>query len=502
MNIRDGLKRVLMWKPSVKIVAWVAMAAFAVMMLPLLRIALYSVPYYDDYMFGSTTKFWMEQVGSPWGALKGAVESARVEWYAWQGTYSATFFNSLVPAIWGEQYYCLGPIFLLLFLPISVCVLVKVLVKDVLKADTAACVALQAVVSAMVVALIYSSQQGFFWWVGGICYVGMHSFLLLLVAGWIKLLLKNGRAQTILLVFGTIVGAIIVAGATYVSALQGILICVGLIIFGAILRNKRIWLLVPSLLFYAYGFYMNVTAPGNAKRAQSFVDWGYSPVEAVLRSFLEGFLHIGEFSGWITVAIMILLIPIILYLVNKTEYSFKLPGLVLISAFCLYATGFTPQLYALGHAGLSRSLNPVKITYQLLLILNEVYWLGWLNRLRKTGFDVMREGKVFWWFYPIMGAIMVLIVVFAPNQAGCYSPYGAYYYIHTGEAFNFYQQYMERVEVLKSEEENIVFEPYRFKPWMLCIEDLSENPDNEANWALAVWYGKDTIIVDYPDNVQ
>lgn len=502
MNVKDRLKTILIWKPSMKIVACLAMVAFAVMLLPLLRIALYSVPYYDDYLFGSSARAWMKQMGSPAGALTGAFESARIEWYAWQGTYSATFFNTLMPAIWGEQYYCFGPIFLILFLSLSVCVLVKVLVKDVLKADTISCIAIQAVMAAMVVTLIYSSQQGFFWWVGGICYVGMHSFLMLLIAAWIKLLVETGKAKTVFLVIGSIVGAIIVAGATYVSALQGILIGIGLIVFGAILRNKRIVLLIPSMICYVCGFYLNATAPGNAKRAESFVDWGYSPVEAVFRSFLEAFGHLGEFSGWITVAIMILLIPIILYLVNKTEYHFKFPVLVLLGSFCLYATGFTPQLFALGHAGLSRSLNPVKITYQLLLILNEVYWLGWLNRFLKKNGKNVPEGKAFWWFYPIVGAVMVLIVAFAPNQAGCYSPYGAYYYIHTGEAYNFYQQYLERVEVLKSEEQNVVFEPYRFKPWMLCIEDLSENPDNEANEAIADWYGKDMVIVDYPDVTQ
>ena len=111
----------------------------------------------------------------------------------------------------------------------------------------------------------------------------------------------------------------------------------------------------------------------------------------------------------------------------------------------------------------------------------------------------MLDGGAYWWFYPIIGFVVLFIFSIEPNQAGNYSAYGAYYYIHSGEAYNFYQQYLERVELLKSDEQNIVFEPYRFKPWFLCVADLSENPDNEANWALGVWYEKDTIIVDYPD---
>lgn len=497
--MKDMGKKIFTWKPDMRLIAVLAVAALALLMVPLVRLAFYAVPYYDDYMFGGAAKVWMEQIGSPWGAVKGILESVRVEWYAWQGTYAATFFNSLMPAVWGEQYYCIGPLFLIFFLPISVCVLVRVLIKDVLKGDTASCVAIQAVTAAMVVVLVYSSQQGFYWWVGGICYVGMHSFLILLIAGWVKLLVGTTKLKAVFLVFLTVVGSIIVGGATYVTALQGILIGIGLILFGAILKRKQTWLLLPSVLFCVCGFFINVTAPGNAKRAESFEGWGYSPVQAVLRSFVEAFRYLWTFTGWITIAVMILLIPIIWHLVNRTEYKFKFPVLVLAGAFCLYATGFTPQLFALGHAGLSRTLNAVKITYQLLLILNEVYLLGWLNRCLREKGKKLPDGKVFWWFYPLMGAVMLCIFAVAPNQAGCYSSYGAYYYIHTGEAYNFHQQYKERVEILKSDVDDVVLEPYRFKPWLLCISDLSENPDNEANWAVAVWYGKNSVKVDYPE---
>ena len=55
---------------------------------------------------------------------------------------------------------------------------------------------------------------------------------------------------------------------------------------------------------------------------------------------------------------------------------------------------------------------------------------------------------------------------------------------------------MERVAELKGDEADVVFEPYRFKPWLLCVGDLSENPDDEANWAVAVWYGKNSVKVN------
>lgn len=492
-------RKIWAWRPSMKLIAGLAMAAFFIMMVPLLRIALYAVPHYDDYLFGSAAKAWMQQLGTPWGALKGAIECVKTQWWAWQGTYSSIFFMTLMPGIWGEDKYFWGPVFLLVLLSVALFVLVKVLVRDVLGADWAFCVIMQAVTAITVIMLIYTSQQGFYWFNGGVHYVGMHSFCILFVAVLISLLRTAKRSTTIVYLLLSMLGALIVAGSNFVTALQGMLFLLLIGFIGFWYYRKRVLLFLPAVCVYGIGFYKNVAAPGNAVRAANFVGWGYSPVESVWRSFLEAFKHLGEFTGWMTLAVMILLVPVIWQMMKKSSFRFRYPGLVLLLSFCLYATGFTPSLYSLGHAGVARTLNAVKITYQLLLLLNEVYWLGWLNGYLKVKGREVFAGRAYWWFYPIVGAAMLFIFVTAPNQAGCYSAYGAYYYVHSGEAYNFYQQYMERVEVLRSEEENVVFEPYLFKPWMLCISDLSEKPDEEANRAIAEWYGKDSVVVDYPE---
>lgn len=488
------------WKPSVKLTAVFALLALALLLVPLVRISFYAVPWYDDYNYGSFAKAGMEEGGPFWGAIQGALFCVKTQWYAWQGTYSSIFFMSLMPAVWGEDKYFLGPLFLLALLVISVFVLVKVLAMDVLGGDGSSCLVLQAVVSAMTVVLIYSSQAGFFWYNGGIHYVGMHSFGMLFAAAAIRLLLAKGRLQIILLALFTMLGAFLTAGANYVTALQGgiVLLLIGATGFFRQRRLRKVLLLIPALCVYAAGFYKNVTAPGNSVRAGSYVGWGLSPVRAILRSFLEAWSHMWEFTDFITLTVLVLLAPVIWQMVKKCGFVFRLPGLVAVLSFCLYASGFTPSLYSLGHAGLSRTLNAVKITWQILLVLNEVYFLGWLWGFldkRKRGF----EGKCFWWFYPLVGAVMLLIFLQSPNQAGNYSSFGAYYYVHTGEAYNFYQEYLERVEILKSSEMNVVLEPYHYRPWLLCMGDLSDDPNNEANRSLANWYGKASVVAEYTE---
>lgn len=480
-----------------RLIALLSVAVLLLLLVPLFRIAIYTAPWYDDYNYGRYVQTALNEERGLLSALNGALTCARTEWWAWQGTFSSTFFMSLMPGVWGEEYYFLGPVFLILLLLFSLCVFVKVLVRDVLRAERAFCAAMQAIVSAMVIELMFHSQSGLFWYNSGIHYVGMHAFLLLLVSAWIRLLLGAGKTASVFLALWTLAGAVLAGGANYVTALQGLLIGIGLLVLGILLHNKRCFLLMPSLALYAYGFFKNVTAPGNAKRGASYVGWGYSPLAAVGESFLEAFRQMGEMCRLIMPALMILLAPIIWSALKKVRFRFRFPGLVLAGSLCLYATGFTPSLYTLGHGGLARTLNAVKITLQLLLIIDEVYCLGWLQgKLARAGKLKSGEqaGSAPVLFY--LAALGLMLTAFAadPSRLTHYTSWGAYHYVHAGEAYNFHQEYLERVETIKNGGSVVTVKPYGYRPWMISPGDLSENPENETNKSMAAWYGKEAVI--------
>ncbi|MCM1551593.1 MAG: hypothetical protein NC092_02755, partial [Butyrivibrio sp.] len=350
------------------------------------------------------------------------------------------------------------------------------------------------------------AQEGFYWYNGGVHYVGMHSLGLLLVAVAVKLVCsERGEGGTglgtclIWAVLGSVL-ALFVAGSNFVTALQVLLVLLTVVGIGILLRRRRTLWLIPMLLIYAGGFYMNVTAPGNDKRAQSYIGWGKPPIQAVLCSFVEGAKHAWEFTGLMTIVFLLLMLPLIWHMVKRTRFAFPYPAAVSLWSVCLYATGFTPSLYSLGHEGLSRTLNAVKLTWELLLILNVVYWCGWLCRRRESA-NEGRQGESTgevrlwrWWSYPLILGAALLVFVTEPNQAGSFSSYGAYYYIHTGEAYNFYQEYLERVELLKGEGDIVRLTPYHWRPWFLCMGDLSDDSGDESNRALAAWYDKDKVI--------
>ena len=94
-----------------------------------------------------------------------------------------------------------------------------------------------------------------------------------------------------------------------------------------------------------------------------------------------------------------------------------------------------------------------------------------------------------------MGIVCLVIFSVSPNQAGHYSAYGAYYYVHTGEANNFHEQYLERVESLSGDDGDVTLTAYRYQPWFLYMGDITEDPTDERNRSLAMWYDKDSVTL-------
>lgn len=510
-SLKDKLKNIIMWRPDMRLVAALFVVALVLLLIPLVRMAIYSVPWYDDYNYGKFVKGFLSEERSLQSALKGAQYCTKTMWYAWQGTFSSIFLMSLVPLIWGEEYYFLGALFLIGILTVSMLIFVKSLSRNLFQADAASGVALAAGVTAMTVVLIHHPHQGFYWYNAGIHYIGMHSLLLLTIAAWVKLVTGAGKLKSALLIAWTLLGAVCAGGANYVTSLQGFLVGGSIIALGLVLRKKRVWLLLPSMLVYGYGFYKNMSAPGNAKRSAIYRDSGMSTdvVSAVTNSFVEAARFMKTFNWQMTLMVVILLAPIIWRIVKKSKCRFRYPGILLLWSVCLYATGFTSSLYVTGAVALARVVNAIKITYQILVIANEIYWLGWicrkleqrtdcknkwLKRLAAAGEGTARPKGAPLAFFAVAGMVMLGIFAMDPIKVHHYSSWAAYYYVHTGEANEFHKQYLERVEAIKNGGGTVIVEPYVFRPWILAIADLSEDPNAESNVAMAEWYHKEAIL--------
>jgi hypothetical protein len=496
------MKKILQWKPREIITAIGFVFLLAIALVPMLRLCFYAAPYYDDYSYGRYVRVAVEQGGGIKEILAACYDSAHTSFYAWQGTFSSIFLMSLMPAAFGEQYYWIGPAFLILLFTVSILCLAGVVSKHVFKADIYRSISFMSICSLMLLTLVYSAQQAFYWYNAGIHYIGGHSFMLFFAAVLISLGYDlsdekiNIRKVIILITFGTIL-SVLVGGSNYVSALQGLLILAivtGMTFFYA--KKKGLYL-SPVIIVYLLSFLQSATAPGNEKRAQWYVGWGYSPVKAVIYSFIAAVKWLPKFFGFRTLLFMLLLLPVIYRMVKEAEFKFRAPWLIVAASFCFYATGFTPNLYATGRIDLARVVNAIKITFQIMLIIDEVWITGHIYQKYLSKKENPPDGFVHWWAYPVWALALLTVFHFQSDQAGNYAPYGAYYYIHTGEAEQFRNQYLERVEALTGDSSDVVLSPYRFKPWFLCKrEDIKTDAESDINRVMAAYYHKSSVRLE------
>ena len=78
------------------------------------------------------------------------------------------------------------------------------------------------------------------------------------------------------------------------------------------------------------------------------------------------------------------------------------------------------------------------------------------------------------------------------NRIG-YTPYGAYYYVHTGEAKAYYNGYLDMIDEIHKQGEDVVVVRNIFRPAYLYSGELSDDPNFEPNRFMAEWYGKKSI---------
>ncbi len=488
------VKKILSYEIPEKWLAVLFLCLLCVALLPIFRLAYYAFPWYDDYIYSVHVKPYLQEYGSWQGALLGAFYVVRNKWHVWQGTYSSIFMMALMPEIFGKGLYCIGLIFSISFFAAAGITLVKVLSRNLLKMKWHKQISTAVLVILMMIELIYTAQQGIFWYNSAVHYTFMHGMMFFMIASAVKLVVSVSKKQAVFWALITAVLAFICAGANFVTCLQGILFLFVVMAAGCFFRKKRSLWLMPALAVYGMGMFINVTAPGNDVRGAFYQ--GYGPVQSILSSFQAGFRYFWEYTGSITIIILAVFVLLIWNSVRDLEFTFPMPGIVTFVSFGLYCTGFTPAYYAMGGESLSRTMVVIKFTLQILLLINVTYWLGWcMKKWRKRDGQIPRV-KQWWVVYAACGFAAVLWLVMNPNQAGSCSSYGAYYYVSTGEAYNIYSEYEDRIEIIENSNEDMVeVKPYFWKPWFLFRGDLTTDIKAETNASMAEWYGKNGIYI-------
>lgn len=504
--------KILKWKINEKLVAVIAIVCFVCLcLLPLLMIARYNHPCADDYGYGIDVRFSWRDNHSVWKAVTAAVGRAEHTYETWQGTFNSIFLMALTPAAFGEQYYWIVPYIMLGILTISVLYLSKVVLHDLLKATYANSIILAVILLFMMIEGIYTPASAFFWYNAAVHYTFMQAVMFLMVAFTIRAVTADKSVIRIVACIMAMLCAYCVGGGNYLNALIGIVLIVSLSILFTVIylsakrqksdlnhsqKFKYFYLTYIPLFVFGIAFIINVSAPGNAIRGGNFAD--VSAVVAILRSFVSGFKYCSKWMSMFTFVLLILALPSVWAIVKRTNYSFRFPLLVLLFSFCLFSASFTSSHYGLGQEGLPRTFNNCKMLYHLLLIANEVYFVGWIQRFlqkimkkKSKSFEVT-HGVI---FYLIVSLMLAGVFLACDNKEAYYPSYASAKYMRQGFALYYHIQYQERVALLNGPEKVVYLNEIAPKLNVLYVDDITTNPEDWRNQQYARWHGKDQVIL-------
>ncbi len=475
-----------------------------ILLLPAAILAFYARPSADDYVYAARTHAVVRQYGADWFRLLAAAWDTTVYFFQnWQGLYVAGFILALQPAIFGNQWY--GLTFLCVLIPMFLCLYAaaRMVVCRLEPAQKRLPLAVSVLFLFAFVEGMPSPVEGLYWFNGAMNYLPYFSLCILNTALMLALAMPaqiTKKRRIIFMACGVVIGFVIGGGHQVVGELNLLLLLFGVIVC-ARHRNFRI---CPALAAAIAGLVINITAPGTQVRTEGFAGAGL--LEAIVKSFI---LAVMQWIRWLDVPLLCLLILLALPLHRLSQSQalpdrvFRYPWMGMAGTFVLvWAMIFLPS-YTMGGIGAGRLLNVVWMTFVLGLSVSEFLLLGWMERV--CGVPLTQVEHKLWHYSRFLpGTVAAMLICMAcigshtvkEGQDNYFATsLEAAYELASGEASQFARTLDEREAILSDEsvlDAQITPLGAEERPWLLYYTDISVGPDL---WGLTPYYGKNSVIV-------
>lgn len=469
-------------------------------LLPLFLLGRYNVMCIDDYDYGRRVHEVWQETGSFTASVQEAWRQNMDFYRDWQGTYVSCFLMAMCPMNFSYRVAWLVPFLMIGMLAVSTFALGRhILVRWLGCEGQGASVAVLLLLF-LFYQVIEAPFEGIYWYNGSTHYVLMQSvwfFLLTLVS---ETIWTEGKGRAAACCATAAVLAVIVGGGNLVTGLQAEIVMAFLVLYVFYKkRNKIIYVIIPFLTG-STGFLFNILAPGNWARASVDVDEGYSAVKSIFLSFYNTPVFAIRWTPVFAVLVWLALLPLLWRMVKASKREFPHPAWVTAGVYCVISAMFTPTLFAVGMVGLSRVDNIIQITYYVAVLAVTVYWLGFFAH-RKQKESAGSTAEALGIFLERAGGrmsavcLVLLLAVWALTaDKNTYTSVSAARSLAKGEAQIFYEDAMERYALYTDEElTDVVVSPYREKPYLFSFDDLSDDPGNWLNLAVARYYHKDNV---------
>lgn len=488
------------------------LAFFLLALIPAAVISFYAYPGADDFSYGVTAAHVWQETHSFGAVLSAAWEGMRDTYQNWQGSFAAVFLMYLQPAVFGTSRYFFGPLLLIFTYLSCSALLFYVISRRLFRCERL----LSGVVTLTLLLLsflfVYDPVEAFFWYNGGVYYTFFYSLSLLLFS--LLLLSGTGKRKVVsACLYGVSLPlAFCIGGGNYSTALMSAVLLFLLTGFLAWKRRKK-EALAAALVFASLmvSFVISISAPGNAVR-QLAAGEPNSPVKAIFLSLVYGAYAFCSCTSLPVVAGWIFLTPILYRAVSKMKFSFSYPLLFFFLAYGVFCTQGTPVFYALGLSMPERVINTIYFSCYPVTLLVWSYFLGWLSH--KSQWKECLDAGILR-FRKQKGGLfsLILLLVFLAGTLGLIRvgknpetggvameglplSVQAVISLASGEAQDYHAQLLERETLYQNESlADVRVEPLKEKPYLLFQQDVTEDPNDWVNQAVAKYYHKESVAL-------
>ena len=503
-------------KISIRTLNAVVTAIYILSIVPLLVIGHFNWLASDDLAQAGVMSQYYASTGSLLGTFLMGFKYAYQLYMKWMGCYFSNLLFRFNPCIFGERMYFLVVYEMIGALTFGVCYFFKSLIVYGFKGDKY----LANIVSMIsLIIMIHSLPangarvEAFYWYTGASNY----TFVLGIALFWIGLLIRavftEKKSSRIRKLCWACFWGLVVAGINYMTALA-LAICSVLVMILIVMEKtgflklekvdedqRRIFhlLWLPGL-FNLVGFVINVIAPGNAARQS--VTGGFGPIKSVLIAFYYVFdVCINELTRWEVLVLLALLIPVLWKLAGTIEHKFEHPFIFALFSLCMTAAFMVPPLFAIANVAAGRVKANILFIFTIMLVLTLFYWTAWIRQNAGTFESLTSGDSSFSKVGTFLMAMLALLLMFGSGLCVKADPY---YYawssavtdLANGSAKTFYEESVERLEVLKDDSvTDVVLKQHTVRPELLAFDDVTKDPGDWINTSMANYYGKNSVVL-------
>lgn len=490
-------------KRCIKVLGFV----FLLSLIPLYLISLYDFQSADDFFYlGQTLPVW-EQTGSIIAVLQTAVQQTIQRYFEWQGNFSFIFLTFLQPASFGEQYYGLTAVITLTTLILCELYFLKVVLRSYMKASGSTYWIVSLLLLFLTIQYMYEPVEGLYWHPGAISYTFFYALGLWMNGLILQMAQHTNLRRRLICFIPALVLAPIVGGSNYSTALVSAMLLFLLVIYLFVKKQRQnaafsliVFVLVTAALL------VSIMAPGNALRQQTVGE------ASVIKGFITSIVYaVYSMANATTVPVLLVwlfIAPLIYRLAKSSKQDFSHPLWAIVLLFGLYAALGMPCFYALGFAIPERNINLIYFSYYPVVLCAMYYLMGWFSHKfagKESSLPIItlyekRFGTVFTVFCLIFALSCGGQMVVGKGEDGGLAidrmPAGlsAAYSMLTGEAQEYHAQMLEYAEICRSApDEDVVLPPLTAEPWVLAYLDITEDPTDWKNTAMAEYYGNASV---------